>query len=136
MSVRSKKATKQEAVATGASGRHWGILSPDWNWGTLVKAVFLLALLIWPVIYKSMTSSNYVLSVMTQAGLFAMLTVSVGLVLGQAGQLSFGHTAFYGVGAYVCGMLVFELHVHTLAAWIIGALAAGVVALIVGRPVL
>ena len=55
------------------------------------------------------TDSNYALNVMTQAGLYAILTLSVGLVLGQAGQLSFGHSAFYGIGAYTCGLLVHQV---------------------------
>ena len=96
----------------------------------------MVVLLVWPLIYKGLTDSNYALNVMTQAGLYAILTLSVGLVLGQAGQLSFGHSAFYGIGAYVCGQLVIKLGVPTFVAWIAGAAAAGFVALIVGRPVL
>jgi ABC-type branched-subunit amino acid transport system permease subunit len=37
--------------------------------------------------------------IMTTAGLYALLTIGVVIVLGQAGQLSFGHSAFYGIGA-------------------------------------
>ena len=96
----------------------------------------IVVLLIWPLIYTQLTDSNYALNVMTQAGLYAILTISVGLVLGQAGQLSFGHSAFYGIGAYTCGLLVLKFGVPTLLAWMAGAAAAGVVALIVGRPVL
>ena len=73
---------------------------------------------------------------MSQAGLYAIVTMAVGLVLGQAGQLSFGHSAFYGIGAYTCGLLILKFHVNTFAAWVAGAAAAGVVALIIGRPVL
>ena len=60
------------------------------------------------------TDSNCALNIMTQAGLYAIITIAVGLVLGQAGQLSFGHTAFYGIGAYVCGLLVHKFDVPTL----------------------
>ena len=73
---------------------------------------------------------------MTTAGLFAMLTIAVGIILGQAGQLSFGHSAFYGMGAYIAGLLCIKLDVPTLAALVIGAVIPGIIALIIGRPVL
>ena len=81
-------------------------------------------------------TATTLINVMSQAGLYAIVTMAVGLVLGQAGQLSFGHSAFYGIGAYTCGLLILKFHVNTFAAWVAGAAAAGMVALIVGRPVL
>jgi branched-chain amino acid transport system ATP-binding protein len=102
------------------------------RYSTIAKAVFVIILLVWPLAYKNL----YAMSVMTTAGLFAMLTVAVGIILGQAGQLSFGHSAFYGIGAYVAGLLAIKLHVPTLASLAIGTVAPGIIALIVGRPVL
>ena len=58
------------------------------------------------------------------------------LILGQAGQLSFAHSAFYGIGAYTAALLAMKASRAHLAALIIGALVAGLIALIVGRPVL
>ena len=52
--------------------------------------------LVWPLLYQS----GYAMRIMTTGGLFTMLTVAVVIILGQAGQLSFGHSAFYGIGAY------------------------------------
>ena len=73
---------------------------------------------------------------MTSAGLWAILTLAVALMIGQAGQFSFGHAAFYGIGAYATGLLALKAHVPTLLALVAGAAAAGAVALVVGRPVL
>ncbi len=99
---------------------------------SLLKALLVVCLLGWPLV----GGSAYSLSVMTSAGLFALLTLGVVVILGQAGQLSFGHSAFYGIGAYTTGLLATKLSWPTLACLILGALAAGAVALIVGRPVL
>ena len=96
------------------------------------KAVFVVAILVLPLV----SSSGVARSVMASAGLYAILTLAVALILGQAGQFSFGHAAFYGIGAYTTGLLALKAHVPTLAAWVAGAAAAGLVALIVGRPVL
>lgn len=92
----------------------------------------MLILVVWPLVYQS----GYSMRIMTTAGLYTMVTVGVVIILGQAGQLSFGHVAFYGMGAYTAALLSIKLSFPTLAAVVIGALVAGVIALIVGRPVL
>jgi branched-chain amino acid transport system permease protein len=102
------------------------------SYATVAKVVFVVILLVWPLAYKNL----YAMSVMTTAGLFAMLTLAVGLILGQAGQLSFGHSAFYGMGAYIAALLSLKLGVPTLASLAVGAVAPGIIALIIGRPVL
>ena len=43
--------------------------------------------------------------VATQALIFAIFAMSLDLLLGYAGLPSFGHAAFYGVGAYACALL-------------------------------
>ncbi len=127
---------KDQVTKSSTTKRGWVLFGSEWGWASVAKIAMIVVLLIWPLIYTQLTDSNYALNVMTQAGLYAILTISVGLVLGQAGQLSFGHSAFYGIGAYTCGLLVLKFGVPTLLAWIAGAAAAGLVALIVGRPVL
>jgi ABC-type branched-subunit amino acid transport system ATPase component/ABC-type branched-subunit amino acid transport system permease subunit len=98
----------------------------------LFKALLLVVLVVWPLLY----SNGYTMRIMTTGGLFTMLTVAVVVILGQAGQLSFAHSAFYGIGAYSAALLAMKASVPTFAALIIGALVAGVIALVVGRPVL
>ncbi len=113
--------------------------SMDWtasHIATIAKALLIVILLAFPLVYRAASESGYALNVMSQAGLYAIVTLAVGLVLGQAGQLSFGHSAFYGIGAYTCGLLNLKFGVPTFWAWVAGAVAAGIVALIVGRPVL
>jgi ABC-type branched-subunit amino acid transport system permease subunit/ABC-type lipoprotein export system ATPase subunit len=129
--------TRSKTVASAPPVRWFtSFIGEGWGWSSWPKIGLVVVLLIWPVIYRGFTDTNYALTVMTQAGLYAILTVSVGLILGQAGQLSFGHSAFYGIGAYTCGLLVSKVGVPTFAAWIAGAVAAGVVAAAIGRPVL
>jgi len=98
----------------------------------LLKILLLVVLVVWPLLYPN----GYTMRIMTTGGLFTMLTVAVVVILGQAGQLSFAHSAFYGIGAYTAALLAMKASVPTLPALIIGALVAGIIALIVGRPVL
>ena len=98
----------------------------------IFKALLLVILIIWPLVYPN----GYTMRIMTTGGLYTMLTVAVVVILGQAGQLSFAHAAFYGIGAYTAALLAMKTPVPTFPALIIGALVAGFIALIVGRPVL
>ena len=97
-----------------------------------VKIVIVLALLLWPFIQNN----GYGLSVMTTAGIYGLLTLSVCLVIGHAGQLSFGHSCFYAIGAYATSLLVAKTSTPTLVALFVGPAASAVVALIIGRAVL
>ncbi|MCL5942193.1 MAG: ATP-binding cassette domain-containing protein [Actinobacteria bacterium] len=91
-----------------------------------------LALLAWPL----SSPGDYFLSVMVVAGLYAMLALGLSLLLGQAGQISLGHAAFFGLGAYTSGVLSTRFSIPTLAALLAGACLSGLVAYVVGRPVL
>ena len=50
--------------------------------------------------------STFVLTIATNALVFAIFAVSLNLVLGYAGLPSLGHAAFFGTGAYAVGLLV------------------------------
>src|SRR5512135_3206485 len=103
-----------------------------WQRGLVLKVWIAVILVVWPLLYQN----GYAQRVMTTGGLYAILTVAVVVILGQAGQLSFAHSAFYGIGAYTSALLAMKAHVPTFAALIIGAIVAGIIALVVGRPVL
>jgi branched-chain amino acid transport system permease protein len=69
------------------------------------------------------------------AGIFAVLALSLNLLLGYTGQLSLGHAAFFGIGAYASALLSVKLEwspwlgllaaiaLPAIAGWIIGRLA-------------
>jgi len=51
----------------------------------------------------------YHLHTLIMAGIFAVLALSLNLLLGYTGQLSLGHAAFFGIGAYASGLLTVKL---------------------------
>ena len=120
--------TAQPKPAASRSGLVGTLKSPSF----VFKLVFVAVMLLWPVLLPN----TYNMSVMTTAGFFAIMVIAVSLILGQAGQLSLGHNAFYGIGAYVAAILATTYHWNTLLALLVGALAAGGVALLIGRPIL
>jgi branched-chain amino acid transport system permease protein len=93
-----------------------------------LAAVALVALPFW-------LTSAYHLHVAIMAGIFTVLALSLNLLLGYTGQLSLGHAAFFGIGAYTSALLALKLEwpfwlglpsaaaAAGLAGWAIGRLA-------------
>ncbi len=86
---------------------------PRWSLAIAVAAFASLPLL--PL-------SSYVLQVLTNAWLFAMLALSLTLVAGTVGQVSLGHAALLAIGAYTSALLSLELSVPVGIAIICGGL--------------
>lgn len=70
--------------------------------------------------------------VTTEMIIMALFATSLNLVLGFGGMVSFGHAAFFGVGAYTVALLMKKAGVSLMPALIAAPLAAGVAAAIVG----
>jgi branched-chain amino acid transport system permease protein len=62
----------------------------------------------------------------------ALFAVSLNLLLGTTGLVSFGHVAYFGVGAYVCGILMKTYEVPFVLAFPAAGLGAAVFALVSG----
>jgi branched-chain amino acid transport system permease protein len=68
----------------------------------------------------------------TQIAINALFAVSLNLLLGTTGLVSFGHVAYFGIGAYVCGILMKTYAVPFSLALPAAALGAGGCALVFG----
>ena len=66
----------------------------------------------------------------------AMAAVSLNLLLGYAGQLSLGHAALLGTGAFAASVVVDRLEAPMFLGWVLAAVAGGVIALVIGLPAL
>jgi branched-chain amino acid transport system permease protein len=92
-------------------------------WGLLVvvAALFVPAL-----------GSRFYTFVATDIAILALFAVSLNLLLGYTGLVSFGHAAYFGVGAYTTGILMKKLGLPFLLAFPAGGVVAGLVALVFG----
>ncbi len=72
--------------------------------------------------------SGYVVTVLITIGIYIILALSLNIITGYAGQISLGHAAFMGIGAYTSALL------YTKAGWGFwpAFLAAGAMAALVG----
>lgn len=78
----------------------------------------------------------FVLTIATQALIWALLAASWDLLSGYTGQISFGHAGFFSVGAYTAATLTKHADVSPWAGLVLGALAAAVIGLLVAFPAL
>ena len=74
----------------------------------------------------------YILSLITQALIWAMLAMSLDLMLGYTGLSSLGHAAYLGLGAYSVGILTTRYGANFWVTLAVGVLLAAAVAAIFG----
>lgn len=99
----------------------------------LIKyAVFALCILLAPLAF----SGNYLMNVLVFVGIHTMLAVALNLLLGYAGQISLGHAAFFGLGAYGSGILSTTYDWNPWVAMIVVALVVGCLVFAIGFPIL
>ena len=73
--------------------------------------------------------SRYFLQVTDLGLVYAVLALGLQLLVGSAGQLSIGHAAFYGTGAYTSAILAMKLGAPVEAAFLASGVVAGLLAL-------
>lgn len=108
-------------------GRVMGRLSPN-----------LRLVLLWLVflVFPFAVPNDYIVNLGAMFFLNVILIASLNLLVGYGGQISLGHGGFYGLGAYISGVLAAKF---SFSPWISGTLALAatcVVALLIGLPTL
>ena len=76
----------------------------------------------------------YWLFIVAEVFIFAIVAISLDLLMGRSGQISLGHSGFFAVGAYVAAILNARYGVDLLGGAIVGGLLAAIASLIVGFP--
>ena len=94
----------------------------------LTQLVLLAAAAVFPLL----VSNPYAIRLAILSGIFIILSLSLNLLTGFSGQISLGHIAFYGIGAYTAAILSKNFGVNFL----ICMLAAVVVTALFGLPAL
>ena len=97
-----------------------------------IFVIFALAVLSVPFFLQG----NYLLNVLVFVGINTMLAVGLNLLLGYAGQISLGHAAFFGMGAYISGIVTSRYPVEPFLIIFLAAVCVGLVAFVIGFPIL
>ena len=80
--------------------------------------------------------SDYWIDIGFYAGIYALLGLSLNIVLGEVGLFDLGHTAFYAIGAYTTAILNTRFQIPILVLLPLSALIAGLFAWMVTAPVI
>ena len=70
----------------------------------LRAVIFSIAALLAGLGLVTVVSSNTVLSLLTQAVVYAVFALGIGVLLKQNGLVSFGHALYFGVAGYAIGI--------------------------------
>jgi branched-chain amino acid transport system permease protein len=97
----------------------------------LINAGLILILALIPV-YAAATGDTFVLTLFTRVVILAMAALSLNLIMGFGGMVSFGHAAYLGIGGYAVGILAKEGIGSGFVQWPVAVAASAFYALIVG----
>jgi branched-chain amino acid transport system permease protein len=98
----------------------------------IIFLIFSFVLLVIPFSLRE----SYLLNVMVFIGIHTMLAVALNLLMGYAGQISLGHAAFFGIGAYISGIFTTRFGIDPWLVIIMAALCAAAIAFAMGFPIL
>lgn len=82
-------------------------------------------------VFPLLTERSYLVGLVLTTLMFVTLATSWNILSGFTGYISFGHAAFFGIGAYTCAILFGDYGVSMYGAIVIG----GIVTVIVSLPV-
>jgi branched-chain amino acid transport system permease protein len=93
--------------------------------------LLLIGLALLPL-YVSVSGDRFLLTLFTRIVVLAMAAVSLNLILGYGGMMSFGHAAYLGIGGYSVAILAFEGVQSGFVQWPVALVASAFFALVVG----
>ncbi len=97
-------------------------------------ATFALLIILFPWIARQIPAIEHYTDIMVFAGIYCLITIGLSLLMGYAGQISLGHAAFFGIGAYISAILTTNYGLNPWACMVIGMTITAVVAALVGAP--
>jgi branched-chain amino acid transport system permease protein len=96
-----------------------------------VTAILLVVLAAIPI-YAALTGNTFVMTLFTRILILALAAVSLNLIMGYGGMVSFGHAAYLGLGGYAVGILAKEGVGSGFVQWPAAIAVSALFALVVG----
>ena len=97
----------------------------------IATALILLVLAVLPLLTQAF-DQRYLLSIGTRIVIWSIAAVSLNMILGYGGLVSFGHAMFFGIGGYAVGILSAEGISSGWIQWPVAVLAATAWAAVIG----
>jgi len=106
------------------------------SWVNSFRGVIILLCLILVSFIPILLNDPLYYRIFMLAMIYAIYAASWDLLSGVTGQVSFGHAAFWGIGAYGCGAWVYFNNLHWSLAIFVGGIYAVVFGLLIAIPCL
>jgi len=97
----------------------------------LATGLVLLVLAVLPLLTQ-VFDQRYLLSIGTRIVIWAIAAISLNMILGYGGMVSFGHAMFFGIGGYAVGILAHHGIASGWIQWPAGIVAAALWAAVIG----
>ncbi|BAF58641.1 MAG: branched-chain amino acid ABC transporter permease [Pelotomaculum sp.] len=94
--------------------------------------VFTLLFALFAVLLPLFVKAPYQMHILILIIIWSVIGTAWNLLGGYAGQVSFGHAAFFGLGAYAAGLLKFHYDISPWWGMLLGPVAASVISLPIG----
>jgi branched-chain amino acid transport system permease protein len=94
--------------------------------------IWILAIIVMPWVVRN----DYYRSVLVTFGFFSVFALSLNIIVGYIGEISFGHATFFGIGAYTSALLAKDLGLSYLTAVVGSIVLSGLLGLFIGYLVL
>jgi branched-chain amino acid transport system permease protein len=88
------------------------------------------------IAFPYLSDSTFYLRIAALVFIFSLAVLGLNLLMGFAGQVSLGHAGFFGIGAYTVAVAPTHFGVPSWLALIAGVAIAGLLAFVIGRPIL
>ena len=92
-----------------------------------ISIILLFVSLIGPLFFK-----EYQVTVVTEIFIFMLFALSLDILFGYGGMVSFGHAVFLGIGGYVCALAVNDLHSSIYLAIFLSLIASIMLSFVIG----
>ncbi len=98
------------------------------------KKIAIITLVVVLALPFVLSFNPYYLSIFISALILGSVSLAWNLLAGGCGQVSFGHAAFFGIGAYASALLVMKAGWNPFLAMVVAAVIGVIGALIIGIP--
>lgn len=99
-----------------------------WVAGGIVVALLL--------VFPLLGLNQYIYRIAVVSGMYAILAMSLNFIAGVAGQISLGHVAYYGIGAYASALVTVNLGLSVWVGIIVAFLLSALLGLLIALPTL
>ncbi|MFC4351268.1 ABC transporter permease [Fodinicurvata halophila] len=119
---------RPEALHRGGMSVEATVLRPPGRWHRLALGVLVLLLFLLPAV----SANSYLMYIVSEMAVFALFAASLQFLMGLGGVISFGHAAYFGLGAYGAALAFRHLGLPMETALLAAPLLAGLGGLVFG----